>query len=122
MDGFGRWAMNPMLIKMSTRNLGCPVRPPAGDLPTVAGDGCDRTMPRTLGFYSMQRRERPSRQEHTQQYDQRGPEHDGNQLVSGCLSHGYSPRSLITLAEVHGDLTNEMAHCQRVPPAIKRCV
>ena len=38
-DWLGRWAMNLMLINVSTRKLRRAVRLPDGDLPIVAGDG-----------------------------------------------------------------------------------
>ena len=38
-DWLGRWAMNLMLINVSTRKLKRAVRLPEGDLPAVAGDG-----------------------------------------------------------------------------------
>jgi putative transposase len=39
----GRWAMNLMLINVSTRKLGRAVRLPEGDLPTVPGDGTSKS-------------------------------------------------------------------------------
>jgi len=38
-DWLGRWAMNLMLINVSTRKLKRAVRLPEGDLPAVMGDG-----------------------------------------------------------------------------------
>ena len=38
-DWLGRWAMNLMLINVSTRKLRRAVRLPEGDLPVAAGDG-----------------------------------------------------------------------------------
>jgi putative transposase len=38
-DWLGRWAMNLMLINVSTRKLGRAVRLPEGDLPLIAEDG-----------------------------------------------------------------------------------
>ena len=38
-DWLGRWAMNLMLINVSTRKLRRAVRLPEGDLPVIAGDG-----------------------------------------------------------------------------------
>jgi hypothetical protein len=38
-DWIGRWAMNLMLINVSTRKLKRAVRLPEGDLPAVTGDG-----------------------------------------------------------------------------------
>ena len=38
-DWLGRWAMNLMLINVSTRKLTRAVRLPEGDLPVIAGDG-----------------------------------------------------------------------------------
>src|SRR5713101_1402219 len=38
-DWLGRWAMNLMLINVSTRKLRRAVRLPEGDLPAIAGDG-----------------------------------------------------------------------------------
>ena len=37
-DWLGRWAMNLMLINVSTRKLRRAVRLPEGDLPVIAGD------------------------------------------------------------------------------------
>jgi len=42
-DWLGRWAMNLMLINVSTRNLKRAVRLPAGNLPTIAGDGTSKS-------------------------------------------------------------------------------
>ena len=42
-DWLGRWAMNLMLINVSTRKLTRAVRLPDGDLPTVAGDGTSKS-------------------------------------------------------------------------------
>jgi transposase-like protein len=42
-DWLGRWAMNLMLINVSTRKLGRAVRLPEGDLPAVAGDGTSKS-------------------------------------------------------------------------------
>jgi len=42
-DWLGRWAMNLMLINVSTRKLGRAVRLPAGDLPAVPGDGTSKS-------------------------------------------------------------------------------
>jgi putative transposase len=42
-DWLGRWAMNLMLINVSTRKLKRAVRLPDGDLPTVAGDGTSKS-------------------------------------------------------------------------------
>src|SRR6266536_5921704 len=39
----GRWAMNLMLINVSTRKLGRAVRLPEDDLPTVPGDGTSKS-------------------------------------------------------------------------------
>src|SRR4030081_1113312 len=39
----GRWAMNLMLINVSTRKLRRAVRLPEGDLPAVAGDGTSKS-------------------------------------------------------------------------------
>jgi hypothetical protein len=56
----GRWAMNLMLINVSTRKLKRAVRLPEGDLPIVAGDGCeiasndDPTSPRPQRFVATQ--------------------------------------------------------------------
>jgi hypothetical protein len=38
-DWLGRWAMNLMLINVSTRKLRRAVRLPEGDLPVIAGGG-----------------------------------------------------------------------------------
>jgi putative transposase len=38
-DWLGRWAMNLMLINVSTRRFGRAVRLPEGDVPTATGDG-----------------------------------------------------------------------------------
>jgi putative transposase len=42
-DWLGRWAMNLMLINVSTRKLRRPVRLPEGDLPVIAGDGTSKS-------------------------------------------------------------------------------
>ena len=42
-DWLGRWAMNLMLINVSTRKLRRAVRLPAGDLPAVTGDGTSKS-------------------------------------------------------------------------------
>jgi putative transposase len=42
-DWLGRWAMNLMLINVSTRKLKRAVRLPEGDLPVVAGDGTSKS-------------------------------------------------------------------------------
>ena len=42
-DWLGRWAMNLMLINVSTRKLRRAVRLPNGDLPVVAGDGTSKS-------------------------------------------------------------------------------
>src|SRR5215218_1561648 len=42
-DWLGRWAMNLMLINVSTRKLKRAVRLPEGDLPTVLGDGTSKS-------------------------------------------------------------------------------
>jgi transposase-like protein len=42
-DWLGRWAMNLMLINVSTRKLKRAVRLPEGDLPAVAGDGTSKS-------------------------------------------------------------------------------
>ena len=42
-DWLGRWALNLMLINVSTRKLKRAVRLPDGDLPTVAGDGTSKS-------------------------------------------------------------------------------
>lgn len=42
-DWLGRWAMNLMLINVSTRKLKRAVRLPDGDLPSVAGDGTSKS-------------------------------------------------------------------------------
>ena len=42
-DWLGRWAMNLMLINVSTRKLKRAVRLPAGDLPAVTGDGTSKS-------------------------------------------------------------------------------
>ena len=41
-DWLGRWAMNLMLINVSTRKLKRAVRLPEGDLPVMAGDGTSK--------------------------------------------------------------------------------
>ena len=42
-DWLGRWAMNLMLINVSTRKVRRAVRLPEGDLPAVAGDGTSKS-------------------------------------------------------------------------------
>jgi hypothetical protein len=42
-DWLGRWAMNLMLINVSTRKLRSAVRLPEGDLPAVSGDGTSKS-------------------------------------------------------------------------------
>jgi len=42
-DWLGRWAMNLMLINVSTRKLGRAVRLPGGDVPAVPGDGTSKS-------------------------------------------------------------------------------
>ena len=42
-DWLGRWAMNLMLINVSTRKLRRAVRLPEGDLPAVPGDGTSKS-------------------------------------------------------------------------------
>ena len=42
-DWLGRWAMNLMLINVSTRKLRRAVRLPEGDLPVIAGDGTSKS-------------------------------------------------------------------------------
>jgi len=42
-DWLGRWAMNLMLINVSTRKFRRAVRLPDGDLPTVSGDGTSKS-------------------------------------------------------------------------------
>ena len=42
-DWLGRWAMNLMLINVSTRKLNRAVRLPEGDLPAVMGDGTSKS-------------------------------------------------------------------------------
>ena len=42
-DWLGRWAMNLMLINVSTRKFRRAVRLPEGDLPAVAGDGTSKS-------------------------------------------------------------------------------
>ena len=42
-DWLGRWAMNLMLINVSTRKLARAVRLPEGDLPAVTGDGTSKS-------------------------------------------------------------------------------
>ena len=42
-DWLGRWAMNLMLINVSTRKLKRAVRLPDGDLPAFAGGGTSKT-------------------------------------------------------------------------------
>src|SRR6058998_3737108 len=42
-EWLGRWAMNLMLINVSTRKLRRAVRLPEGDLPAVAGDGTSKS-------------------------------------------------------------------------------
>ena len=42
-DWLGRWAMNLMLINVSTRKLRRAVRLPEGDLPVAAGDGTSKS-------------------------------------------------------------------------------
>ena len=42
-DWLGRWAMNLMLINVSTRKLRRAVRLPEGDLPIVVGDGTSKS-------------------------------------------------------------------------------
>jgi hypothetical protein len=42
-DWLGRWAMNLMLINVSTRQLRRAVRLPEGDLPAIAGDGTSKS-------------------------------------------------------------------------------
>jgi len=42
-DWLGRWAMNLMLINVSTRKLERAVRLPEGDLPVVSGDGTSKS-------------------------------------------------------------------------------
>src|SRR6516225_4770327 len=43
LDWLGRWAMNLMLINVSTRKLRRAVRLPEGDLPIIAGDGTSKS-------------------------------------------------------------------------------
>ena len=45
-DWLGRWAMNLMLINVSTRKLRRAVRLPEGDLPIMTGDGTSKSAPR----------------------------------------------------------------------------
>jgi putative transposase len=42
-DWLGRWAMNLMLINVSTRKLRRAVRLPEGDLPVIVGDGTSKS-------------------------------------------------------------------------------
>lgn len=42
-DWLGRWAMNLMLVNVSTRKLARAVRLPEGDLPAVTGDGTSKS-------------------------------------------------------------------------------
>jgi hypothetical protein len=42
-DWLGRWAMNLMLINVSTRKLRRAVRLPEGDLPALVGDGTSKS-------------------------------------------------------------------------------
>lgn len=42
-DWLGRWAMNLMLINVSTCKLKCAVWLPEGDLPAVMGDGTSKS-------------------------------------------------------------------------------
>ena len=42
-DWLGRWAMNLMLINVSTRKLKRAVRLPEGDVPAIAGDGTSKS-------------------------------------------------------------------------------
>ena len=42
-DWLGRWAMNLMLINLSTRKVRRAVRLPEGDLPVIAGDGTSKS-------------------------------------------------------------------------------
>lgn len=42
-DWLGRWAMNLMLINVSTRKLNRAVRLPEGDVPAIAGDGTSKS-------------------------------------------------------------------------------
>jgi hypothetical protein len=42
-DWLGRWAMNLMLINVSTRKFRRAVRLPEGDLPVIAGDGTSKS-------------------------------------------------------------------------------
>src|SRR5262249_12578297 len=42
-DWLGRWALNLMLINVSTRKLRRAVRLPEGDLPVIAGDGTSKS-------------------------------------------------------------------------------
>ena len=42
-EWLGRWAMNLMLINVSTRKLRRAVRLPEGDLPVIAGDGTSKS-------------------------------------------------------------------------------
>jgi hypothetical protein len=42
-DWLGRWAMNLMLINVSTRKLRRAVRLPEGDIPLIAGDGTSKS-------------------------------------------------------------------------------
>src|SRR5207247_689984 len=42
-DWLGRWAMNLMLINVSTRKLRRAVRLPEGDMPVIAGDGTSKS-------------------------------------------------------------------------------
>src|SRR5439155_19059722 len=42
-DWLGRWAMNLMLINVSTRKLRRAVRLPEGDLPVIAGGGTSKS-------------------------------------------------------------------------------
>ena len=45
-DWLGRWAMNLMLINVSTRKFGRAVRLPEGDVPAHNGAGCPNRPPR----------------------------------------------------------------------------
>ena len=54
-DWLGRWAMNLMLINVSTRNLRRAVRLPESDLPAIAGDGTSKSPSRRLVVLSADR-------------------------------------------------------------------
>ena len=83
-DWLGRWAMNLMLINVSTRKLKRAVRLPDGDLPAVAGDGTSKSAA-SRRFVALSGAERNSDRQL-----QRGPEFRERKVLHLCVAESSS--------------------------------